>query len=33
VRSDARFQALNQEIWSLIRDEVYRAAMTGDGQQ
>jgi NitT/TauT family transport system ATP-binding protein len=32
VRSDARFQALTQEIWSLIRDEVYRAAMTGDGQ-
>ena len=33
VRSDARFSALNQEIWSLIRDEVYRAAMTGDGGQ
>jgi len=29
VRGDARFQALSQEIWSLIRDEVYRAAMTG----
>jgi NitT/TauT family transport system ATP-binding protein len=33
VRSDARFSAVNQEIWSLIRDEVYRAAMTGDGGQ
>jgi NitT/TauT family transport system ATP-binding protein len=33
VRSDARFSALNKEIWSLIRDEVYRAVMTGDGGQ
>jgi NitT/TauT family transport system ATP-binding protein len=33
MRSDPRFGALNQEIWSLIRDEVYRAAMTGDAQQ
>jgi NitT/TauT family transport system ATP-binding protein len=31
VRGDPRFQALSQEIWSLIRDEVYRAAMTGAG--
>ena len=30
VRGDQHFQALNQEIWALIRDEVYRAAMTGD---
>jgi NitT/TauT family transport system ATP-binding protein len=31
VRGDQHFQALNQEIWALIRDEVYRAAMTGAG--
>ncbi len=31
VRGDARFQALSQEIWALIRDEVYRAAMTDAG--
>ncbi len=29
VRGDARFQALTQEIWHLIREEVYRAAMAG----
>ncbi len=31
VRGVARFQELTQEIWHLIRDEVYRAAMTDGG--
>jgi len=29
VRGDPRFQALTQEIWHLIREEVYRAALAG----
>jgi NitT/TauT family transport system ATP-binding protein len=31
VRGVTRFQELTQEIWHLIRDEVYRAAMTDGG--
>ncbi len=31
VRGVARFQELTQEIWHLIRDEVYRAAMADGG--
>jgi len=31
TRGDPRFQALTQEIWHLIREEVYRAAMEGAG--
>jgi NitT/TauT family transport system ATP-binding protein len=28
TRADPKFQALNQHIWSLIRDEAYRATVT-----
>ena len=28
TRADAKFQALSQHIWSLIRDEAYRATVT-----